>query len=619
MPSEPYRDPQHPAPDILTLIAYLSGTDDGTYLYRGQVRRYEGPLLPSAFRTLLRSTPEIPADSPDTTHSLRKVGRRFLGNFIWDREDHYKDLVAMLRGSPNPPRDTHVHRDGEAYFQSHFKVDGSFASLDPQPSSPLETFLQSTTSTIEYNALAQEHGHRQAATIMLHNAFPDLNPTLPPLHKCIDDYHRDLFHRDILVNSFGYLIGSLISQHYGFSSGCLDATTSIKIAAFFATHDSPKYAFVGIPRDPSPGVIYRFAAPESRPSVPGLFDIDYYNAPCAVVTHAVLGQLESHLEVAQSLSSMRRCFEIRTRLVETLMGMVFATQRRYDLLKLPVGCVATSRIGRQSAALVIPDEIHKGVRSSYRIHPLFPQLMPDAAATPIVCQQSIEDLHYREGLQCYYFRHSDRNPCPDLSPVELWPNDDDFFLNAIAYLFQAGLSFHLLPGYVLPIRLDLIDVGSSTIDTEQLRARINPFLRSEEMSEEGDPTAACLESDVDRQLYLVYRAATLSYQGHVTGDGQALRRAVRYVNVCRERDRSSIVLAAFEMLLNESLGDMTEVGRLRDEAVQMIEKECTSKSIETMGYTSAFHLFMDMYYSRLYSRRFNNRFAYVLYEMYQTS
>jgi hypothetical protein len=619
MLSEPYTSPEQPAPNIISLIEYLSSRDDEHSLYRGQVKRYDGPLVPSAFRGILRDTPVILEHSTDTAHSLRKVGRRFIGNFIWDREDYYKNLVTALTGASEPIiADTRSLRDGDAYFKSHFTTKGTLAFPEPQTLSELERFLKSTTSTIEYNSLAEKHGYRQAVTLMLQKTFPRVDSGHQSLHRCVDNFHRDLFHRDILLNSMGYIIGSLISQHYGFSSGCLDATTSINIAAFFATHDSPEYTFLGEAKQGSLGVIYKIPNPAAHVSLSDICDIDYYNAP-TLVTHDILRQLEFDVEVTESLSTMKRCFEIRTRLVEALMGMTFATLRQYDLLKLPKGCVAASRIGRQKAALVIPDEIHKGVRGAYRVHPLFFYLVPDAAGTPMLCQQSIEDLHYRDGLQCYYFYHTDINPCPDLSPANMWPNDQDFFLVAIAYLFMAGLSFHLLPGCVLPKRIDLVDPGYGAIDCSQLLAKVRPFIPSKISDAQLLATADCLESETDKQLYSVYKAGTLSYQGHVTGDGAAIRLALRYCRKCRERDSESIVLISLEMLLHEALGNMREVICLRDEAVGIIEKECKPDQITMMGYSSAFHLFMGMYYSKVYQWRFRADFTYLFYEMYQTS
>jgi len=620
MSSEPFLEPENATQNILELIKYLSDTDNGGFIYRGQIKRYGGPLLPSAFRGILQDNPVISENDKDIVHSMRKVGRRFNGNFVWDREDyHHKAMRNLTGSSPSLHQIAEgTLRDADAYFKTHFKSEGSFATLVQQSNTELENFLRSTTSTIEFNSLSEKHGCRQAVSSMIREAFPSLDSNHPYLHKYVDDYHLHRFYTDILVNSFGYLLGSLVSQHYGFSSGFLDATTSIDIAAFFATHAAPDYKFLGTSGNSEIGVIYRISDLTPNLEIIRLCDIEYETARGAVTTCNLLRQLEDDVSVAQSFEAIRGCFEFRTRLHETIGGFVLPPLRRYDLLKLPRGAISSSRIGRQMSAVVVPDEIHKAVKIGYRGHPLTGKIVIDGAST-VLCQQSVEDIHYRKDVRCFYFRHSNINPCPDITPSYLWPNEEDFFLVAIAFLFDSGFNFFLTPGYILPRRIDLIDPGYGNILKEGLLARMERSIHGEKDNISQHTIENILDSPEEKQLYRVYKAATLSYQGHVTGDGSAIESAFSFCRHARQYDPTNITLVALEMLLYEAMAKMSEVGKLRDEAVKMVEKEYSAKGIEGLGYNSSFELYMCEYYYKLYQWRFRADFAFLLYEMYQTS
>ena len=65
------------------------------------------------------------------------------------------------------------------------------------------------------------------------------------------------FFTDIIITAFSYVMGSMISQQYGFQSGLLDATSSIEVAAFFATHGSPDYELIQPNDRYKYGVIYK--------------------------------------------------------------------------------------------------------------------------------------------------------------------------------------------------------------------------------------------------------------------------------------------------------------------------------------------------------------------------
>jgi hypothetical protein len=87
--------------------------------------------------------------------------------------------------------------------------------------------------------------------------------------------------------------------------------------------------------------------------------------------------------------------------------------RDWTLLALPPGSVAVSRIGRQEAAFVIPDEIHLETRDRNTGH-------------QDVSYQAIEDISSRSDVERFYFLRGqtdlgDRT----ISERYLWPSEEE--------------------------------------------------------------------------------------------------------------------------------------------------------------------------------------------------
>jgi hypothetical protein len=606
---EPYTTPQTAATNICELVRWLSDHDDGRRLYRGQVRHYERPLLPSAYRAILRENPTVVVKQPNASHSMRGIGQRFLGNFVWDREDFRQQATARFEGTSSegsnasPVPASTAGRDAEAYYQTHFtQPDGVYC---PPPETPLEELARSSLSTVGFNSTVKQQSGRAAVSSILARRFPSADRNDRFAHDFVDDFHRNVFHSEILVNACGYLVGSLISQHYGFRSDLLDATTSIDVAAFFATHASPEYRVVSGTGAHNVGIIYRFQNDACSLDHSIVFETDYYHAPGTLVTHTLLGGLEAEISIEDSLRSLRQCFQMR-------VGPT--GERRYDLLKFPRRAIASSRIGRQKAAVIIPDEIHKAlpVISS---DPRYGNLVVRPGEN-VLCQQSVEDLHYRSGVQCFYFRHTGIDPTPELDASYLWPNDDDYFLLAIAYLFESGVSFHAFPGFILPQRLDLVDAGHGHIPTNQLLATARHYMSSCNESALS-ATLAPLFSVTGKILYYIYKAGVLSYRGHVTGDAVAIDEALNHCRVARAFDKTSLALIALEMLLHETMGRTNEMAGLYIEAEKVLANESPEAFWEKYGCSDALEYFRAEYFFPLYQRQFSSDFSFFFYELYQ--
>jgi hypothetical protein len=206
-------------------------------------------------------------------------------------------------------------------------------------------------------------------------------------------------------------------------------------------------------------------------------------------------------------------------------------------LKFPKGAVATSRIGRQRAAFIIPDEIHKYFTASplNSSSPIpFAPLPAMGHEQRVLCQQSIEDIHFRPRLTCHYFYHGKEDPCAALKPSDLWPNQDDFFLHVLTYLLVSDLGFYLSPRFVPPLRLDLIEAGYGQIPADQL------LKEAESISQQVDalPTRTNMPRPLQERsetlVYCAYKAAALCSQGHVMGSEEALESSLHFCKAALE-------------------------------------------------------------------------------------
>ena len=61
-----------------------------------------------------------------------------------------------------------------------------------------------------------------------------------------------------LIEALWRAAGNIVAQQYGITSEAIDVTSSVDVAAFFATHDYPKYEHFSGDAEKPVGVIYRF-------------------------------------------------------------------------------------------------------------------------------------------------------------------------------------------------------------------------------------------------------------------------------------------------------------------------------------------------------------------------
>ena len=112
----------------------------------------------------------------------------------------------------------------------------------------------------------------------------------------------------------------------------------------------------------------------------------------------------------------------------------------------PKGTFDRSRLGRQKAVVIVPDEIRKTV------------YLRDAE--DYASMQAIEDISTREGFDRFYFQHAGVRP--EINKVNrdyLWPNKGDQYLNLVKFpIDPATPQYHFAEQAVMK-RKDLIAGG----------------------------------------------------------------------------------------------------------------------------------------------------------------
>ncbi len=209
-------------------------------------------------------------------------------------------------------------------------------------------------------------------------------------------FHVALHIRKHLRNALGYPLSQIIAQQAGLASEGLDVTTDIDVAAFFATHD---YSTLGYrPVHEGIGVIYRFAVEEPLVSWDAIRGWDFYSCP-------------SYLPSAQVLSLFGRCAsldEARLSLCQFRDAIQWGfmtfdldeirNSRPFELIHLPEEAFETSRLARQAAGLIIPDQI----LSSHWEGLLY---KPDPTKISDRTEPAIEDIGARQGTVKLMFAH----------------------------------------------------------------------------------------------------------------------------------------------------------------------------------------------------------------------
>jgi hypothetical protein len=406
------------AESIEHLYDYLAGLDDrGRFVYRGQVREYDGPLLPSSFRSILQK----PHPVKSITHAeigarkrLRDCGEIFVGEYN-DCFRYYADVMSQAR-------------EGGEEMREIERIFGVYKRLLDDPEIAFQQDRQGFVPWLQ--AVEQTLSPEEFKTYLCNAAEWDIR---------INNYHKRLFREKVLFRLFGYLLGTTFAQQYGLSSEGLDATKSLGVASFFATHESPDFEKT---MSEGLGIVYRFPFPANDLATQKLSKTNYYNLPPVVDVEDVFYRFErSTLEKHESIA-----------LVLCYLTSVF-TYDLYssDLLFLPNGFLRSSRVREQESVILIPDEVREDE----------PNRTPGYGGIIFPKYRYIEDLGSRPGVVRFYFKHAGAWPdrLESTRRERLWPRDD-FLLETLILIIAS--SYRL--SETLPKRLDLIDGGYSQVE-----------------------------------------------------------------------------------------------------------------------------------------------------------
>jgi hypothetical protein len=421
------------------------------YIYRGQTKEWPGPLFPSLFRKSIRLQREFSPRDREYKLSLRKCGRHYHEM----KPDSFLEKLVV----DNPSlRVTKSEYDSIVKLQNNPKFSQQIGT---------EGFDATLKSWIQPEYLSQVQKRSQIWKLF------------------IDNYHLAVIRQIGFIQPFGYVLGMTLAQQYGFSSELLDFTSDLRVATFFATHEGPRYRFEGgalsTRLGTDIGVIYRLPSTAGTLRHERIDKYNYYTCPPQVHMAEVCMRFEdkSSPEMKEQYEELKFTDEelagmangtITTRLLSPMLAEMGTSGRElgleegvdrylalyfdahgsrmrfYRLIDMKPGTFSRSRLGRQAAVAVIPDELRKTEHQPGQY---------DYASF-----EAIEDVSQRDGFERFYFHHSDR--APDLGSIDreyLWPAVDDSFKLMISRAIDPSTpQIHYIDTY-LPKRIDLVSSG----------------------------------------------------------------------------------------------------------------------------------------------------------------
>ena len=414
--SNPFCAPERAAENIDVLYSFLKNKDQhGNYVYRGQTKEYPKPLLPSAFRDILDSKYGIEYKDTSFTKykefNLRGCGSYFVGEYN-----------KCFKSYSNPIKHLEIAGRPKNELELAYKIyDNILNDTD------ILVAQQNSQSYVQWRDAIQRVLSNDDFEIFLSNQDQWM--------VLINNYHKRLYRTGSFFQLFGYALGTTFAQQYGLSSEVLDATKSIDVACFFATHNSQDFQTL---QSDGIGIIYRFPYEPSDIVSSHLSEYNYYNMPSIVDLQDIMYRFEKPgLNKEDSI----KCFEY-------YFGAVFTKAfNDLDLLFLPEGFFETTRVSKQKAVIIFPDEIREDL----------PDREPGIDGIVYPKYRYIENLSTRKDVEEFYFRHNGTIPAEAkyLRREYLWPRDDDL----LQFVVSIMMAQYPLISSAKPQRLDLIDGG----------------------------------------------------------------------------------------------------------------------------------------------------------------
>ncbi|MCE5200318.1 MAG: hypothetical protein ABFD54_13445 [Armatimonadota bacterium] len=324
---------------------YLQSSHPERYVFRGQTQAYDGPLLPSGLRGKF------------IENSHNSGIHKFAGISKFGSETTIATRKALA--------DQIVHQGG-------LKSENIIFSATPW-STDESDFQQG------FERFWGRQGHEN-----LTDAIKGFRGATVLLLDCL----------------LGMEIGQALSQHYGLASAALDASESLEVALFFATHNAPFYD--SSEKNDELGVIYRWpreAVSISENVLIGLESDDYVS-----LTESMRSFIESS-----------KGFRVQnSKKTEEDSIMSISSERNISALKFPKGAFSQSRMGRQKGVLLWPVYERVDVPADRILGDKYKGRMETAAL--------VGDLLKTHNGETFYFRHN--GPPANLGSIDkyyLWP------------------------------------------------------------------------------------------------------------------------------------------------------------------------------------------------------
>lgn len=202
-----------------------------------------------------------------------------------------------------------------------------------------------------------------------------------------------------LRTALGYPLAQMFTQQAGIPSEGLDVTSDIDVALFFATHEFTPKGYR--PVASGVGVVYRFEVAAPQLSWEAIRAWDFYSCPsylpsCEIL--ALFGRCDSIEECLLSIDEYKQAigwgpdFDLAA----------IRDSRPFELIRLPRASFQTSRIVRQAASLIIPDQI----LSQFWMGQNY---APPLGKTQAITQPAIEDISRRVATTILRFEHGLQN------------------------------------------------------------------------------------------------------------------------------------------------------------------------------------------------------------------
>ena len=285
------------------LLDFLEADEPERYVFRGQTRTYEGPMLASGSRDRF-----IRFDPP--TSSSEWAG-------VTESQSLIQDKVNARR------------REVFTEVWTGKDIDDQKTTWDLPESAYQQGFR-------DFYNRSRSYRMERLGNVLRESAIPAIYALL------------------------GNDLAALLCQRYGFTSTALDVTIDPSVAIFFATHEAPFFSFVA---DSSRlGVIYRWPKKRAMIAQDLLLPLESLNFDS--ITTSFRNFIRDSVDLTVVKDTLVRYKSTTGKHQKRLMSIVAEGERRsLDALRFPPGAFDRSRMGRQRAALLWPKfEVVKALR-----------------------------------------------------------------------------------------------------------------------------------------------------------------------------------------------------------------------------------------------------------------